>query len=293
MTDLVQSQAVQRSRRVEHIVRGTPTSDGAGVSLLRVFAQPWQLRLDPFLMLDAFSSDNPADYLAGFPPHPHRGFETVTYMLAGRLRHRDSTGGQGLLMQGGVQWMTAGAGIVHSEMPEQEQGLMRGFQLWLNLPAHQKMCPPGYRDIAAEEIRVLRLASGAEIHLVAGHSHDLAGPMQREITEPLYADVHLPAASELAHRLPLTHNAFFYVYEGAVQVESQTVLAGQMAVLENQPDADGVRLTAQSAARLLLIAGRPLAEPIAQYGPFVMNTREELQQAFEDYNLGRMGRLDT
>lgn len=293
MTDPVQSQAVHRSRSVEHLVRGTPTSDGAGVSLMRVFAQPWQLRLDPFLMLDAFSSDNPADYVAGFPPHPHRGFETVTYMLAGRLRHRDSTGGEGLLMQGGVQWMTAGSGIVHSEMPEQEQGLMRGFQLWLNLPARHKMCPPGYRDVSADEIRVLRLPNGVEIHLVAGHSHELPGPVQREITEPLYADVHLPAASTLAHRLPLTHNAFFYVYEGEVQVGLQTVTAGQMAVLENQPDADGVHFAAHSAARLLLIAGHPLAEPIAQYGPFVMNTREELQQAFEDYNLGRMGRLDA
>lgn len=283
--------AVQQGRRVEAVVDGVPTSDGAGVKLSRVLTAHWQRRLDPYLMLDAFHTDDPDDYNAGFPPHPHRGFETITYMLAGRLRHRDSTGGEGLLQQGGVQWMTAGSGIVHSEMPEQQEGLMQGFQLWLNLPAKDKMTTPGYRDIAAGEIPVFRTQGGAEVKLVAGHSHGVAGAMQRPVTEPYYADVRLDAGGTFAERVASAHNAFIYVYEGAVRIGGEHVTTGRMAVLANDSEADGVRIDADGATRFLLIAGRPLKEPIAQYGPFVMNTRSEIEQALADFSRGRMGEL--
>lgn len=289
--DPLAPEIVARPRTVESLVDGVPTTEGAGVRLMRVLTHHWQQRLDPFLMLDAFHTDDPGDYVAGFPPHPHRGFETVTYMLAGRLRHRDSTGGEGLLQQGGVQWMTAGAGIVHSEMPEQEQGLMRGFQLWLNLPAQDKMTAPGYRDVAATEIRQFQTSGGAAVKLVSGNSHGMAGPVQRAVTEPLYADITLAAGGHFTQQLAPGHNAFAYVYEGEVSIAGQTVRGGRMAVLANDSQADGVRVDAANDARFLLIAGQPLNQPIVQYGPFVMNTREQIEQALRDYNAGRMGRL--
>jgi hypothetical protein len=280
---------VRRPRAVDGVLAGQPTSDGAGVKLTRVLTQNLQRWLDPFLMLDAFGTDNPGDYIAGFPDHPHRGFETVTYMLEGRMRHRDSAGNEGLLGPGGVQWMTAGRGVIHSEMPEQHEGRMEGFQLWLNLPAADKMRAAWYRDIPSAEIPELRLDDGTVVRVIAGRSHGVAGAMQREHTEPLYLDVHLPPGSRFAQPLPPTHNAFAYVYRGELTVGGQRVPAQRMAILANTPGSDGVELqSGTDGARAILIAGRPLNEPIAQYGPFVMNTHEQIVRAFEDYRAGRL-----
>jgi redox-sensitive bicupin YhaK (pirin superfamily) len=263
------------------------TSDGAGVKLTRVLTQPLQRRLDPFLMLDAFGTDNPDDYIGGFPDHPHRGFETVTYMIAGRMRHRDSAGHEGLLQNGGVQWMTAGRGIVHSELPEQEDGRMEGFQLWLNLPARDKMNPPWYRDIQSDSIPEFVTSEGVKVRAIAGHSHGIDGAMQREITQPLYLDLELPAGSSFAQALPAEHNAFVYVFGGQLSVGDKSVPSQRMAILANDEGSDGVVLRADTASRALLIAGRPLKEPIAQYGPFVMNTQQEIIQAVTDFQAGR------
>ncbi len=289
MTTITQDKryTVAHSRGVERVVAGTPTSDGAGVRLTRLLTQPLQRRLDPFLMLDAFASDDPKDYLAGFPDHPHRGFETVTYMIAGRMRHRDSAGHEGLLQNGGVQWMTAGRGIVHSELPEQEDGRMEGFQLWLNLPAKDKLRAPWYRDIQAPEIPELTTAEGVTMRVIAGESHGVAGAMRREATEPLYLDLALPAGASFAQVLPPGHNAFVVVYRGGVAIDGTQVPVQRMAILGNDPARDGVVITANAASRVLLIAGRPLGEPIAQYGPFVMNTNDEIFQAVRDYQAGR------
>ena len=279
---------VRNERGVERLVTGQATRDGAGVKLTRVLTQDLQHRLDPFLMLDAFGTDNPGDYIGGFPDHPHRGFETVTYMLAGRMRHRDSAGHEGLLSNGGVQWMTAGRGVIHSEMPEQEDGRMEGFQLWLNLAAQDKMQPAWYRDIPSSEIPELH-ERGAAVRVIAGASHGVDGAMQRDRTEPLYLDIHLDANATFEQPLPETHNAFVYVYRGAVRIIDRLVETQRMAILANPPAADGVVLRATDApARALLIAGRPLREPIMQYGPFVMNTREQVMQAVQDYQSGRL-----
>ncbi|MCK7494391.1 MAG: pirin family protein [Comamonadaceae bacterium] len=278
-----------RSREVERLVKGVPVSDGAGVKLLRVLTADLQRRLDPFLMLDEFRSDNPDDYLAGFPNHPHRGFETVTYMLAGRMRHRDNAGHEGLLTAGGVQWMTAGRGIVHSELPEQEDGLMHGFQLWVNLPARDKLTAPAYRDIPAEAIPSYTAANGVAVKVIAGESDGVAGAVQREATAPLYLDLELPPGAAHAVAIPPGHNAFVYVYQGWIELgqRGQRVEARQLAVLSNAPDADSVLLRSTDGTRLLLIAGRPLHEPIVQWGPFVMNRREEIEAALADYRDGR------
>lgn len=286
--------SLSQPRRVERLVVGQATRDGAGVKLTRVLTQDLQQRLDPFLMLDNFASDDPDDYGAGFPNHPHRGFETVTYMIAGRMRHRDSAGHEGLLQNGGVQWMTAGRGLIHSEMPEQEDGLMEGFQLWLNLPGKDKMCPPGYRDIQAPEVPRLTTPHGVRALVIAGHSHGVDGAVQRPHTEPLYLDLQLPADGQAFEQaLPALHNAFVFVYRGQVEVlgaEGATPVERlRMAILRNEGDGVRVRATGGAPARALLIAGRPLREPIAQYGPFVMNTREQLMQAVEDYQSGRLG----
>jgi len=275
------------ARPVERVVAGQATSDGAGVKLTRVLTQDLQQRLDPFLMLDAFGTDNPQDYIGGFPDHPHRGFETVTYMIAGRMRHRDSAGHEGLLQNGGVQWMTAGRGVIHSELPEQEDGRMEGFQLWLNLPGRDKMRAPWYRDIQSLEIPEFVTPQGVKVRVIAGRSHGVDGAMHREVTEPLYLDLDLPAGGELVQALPASHNAFVYVYRGGLEVGGKSVPAQRMAILRNSVDHDGVTLKAASSSRALLIAGRPLGEPIAQYGPFVMNTREEILQAVQDYQGGK------
>ncbi len=276
-------------RTVERIVAGQATSDGAGVKLTRVLTQQLQHRLDPFLMLDAFGSDKADDYLAGFPDHPHRGFETISYMIAGRMRHRDSAGHEGLLENGGVQWMTAGSGIIHSEVPEQEQGRMEGFQLWLNLPAAEKMRTPWYRDFKAEELPRLTTTEGVAVTVIAGASHGVAGAVTRDGTAPLYLDLHMPEGVSFAQPLPPEYNAFVYVYRGAVTIDGQTVPAQRMAILKNDAGSDGIRIEAGEDAKLLLIAGRPLKEPIAQYGPFVMNTQEEVFQAVKDFQSGQFG----
>lgn len=279
---------VRNPRTVERLVAGIPTQDGAGVKLTRVLTQQLQHRLDPFLMLDAFGSDRADDYIAGFPDHPHRGFETVTYMLAGRMRHHDSAGHSGLLTNGGVQWMTAGRGVIHSELPEQEEGRMEGFQLWLNLAAKDKLCTPWYRDIPSAEIPEYR-ADGVTVRVIAGDSHGVAGAMQRDVTRPIYLDVHLEAGAGFEQPLPAGHNAFVYVYRGAVTIGDSAVAAQRMAILANGADRDGVTVRAgDEPARLILVAGAPLNEPIAQYGPFVMNTQAELIQAVEDFRAGRL-----
>ncbi|AFT68375.1 Pirin-like protein [Alloalcanivorax dieselolei B5] len=279
-----------KDRQVLHTIRAMETSDGAGVRLKRALGQNPAVRLDPFLMLDAFSSDNPDDYIAGFPPHPHRGFETVTYLVEGHMRHRDHLGNEGDLQQGGVQWMTAGRGIIHEEMPQQEDGLLRGFQLWINLPAAEKMKPAGYRDIHDREIPRLDLATGGQIKAIAGKV-DLAGesltaPVHGGSTDPLYLDVILRPGESVAVPLTPGYNAFLYLFEGAVTVAEDTVSVDHVAVLT---DGDRVTLVAgRDGARLLLLTGRPLGEPVAQYGPFVMNTQEELEQALQDYRNGTL-----
>jgi quercetin 2,3-dioxygenase len=291
------SSEVKQPRRVERLVRGQPTSDGAGVKLTRVLTPDLQQRLDPFLMLDNFATDDPKDYGAGFPDHPHRGFETVTYMIAGRMRHRDSAGHEGLLQNGGVQWMTAGRGLVHSEMPEQEEGRMEGFQLWLNLPGRDKMCEPWYRDIQSDEIPMITTPEGVVVRVIAGESHGTAGAMQREHTRPLYLDLHFPlGAATFRQPIAPDHNAFVYVYRGQLEVldalgEPTPVPGRCMALLGNGGDGVVLRSPVGSTepARALLIAGQPLREPIAQYGPFVMNSREQLLQAVEDFQRGRFG----
>jgi len=281
--------SVTSPRRVEQLVVGQATSDGAGVKLTRVLSGPaMQRRLDPYLMLDAFGSDKPGDYIAGFPDHPHRGFETVTYMIAGCMRHRDSAGHEGLLTNGGVQWMTAGRGVIHSELPEQHEGVMEGFQLWLNLPAARKMTDPWYQDFPSAQIPEASF-DGGSVRVIAGSSQGVTGAMQREVTEPLYLDIHLEPGARFEQPLPAGHNAFVYVYRGGLSIGDTAVPRQRMAVLANTPGTDGVALSAgPEPTRALLIAGRPLAEPIAQYGPFVMNTREELMQAVEDYQSGRL-----
>ena len=285
---LMHADTVTRPRSVERLVQGQATSDGAGVKLIRVLTQDLQRRLDPFLMLDAFGTDNPGDYIGGFPDHPHRGFETITYMLQGRMRHRDSAGNQGLLVPGSVQWMTAGRGVIHSEMPEQEDGAMEGFQLWLNLPARAKMREPWYRDISSDEVPEWR-ADGVLARVIAGHSHGVDGAVQRETSMPLYLDIHLEPGARFEQPLPTSHNAFAYVYRGEAMVAETLVQRQRMAILAQSADADGVSIQAGAeATRLILIAGQPLNEPIAQHGPFVMNTQQELMQAVQDYQAGRL-----
>ena len=296
MNSPIPSFTPQLPRAVETLISGRPTRDGAGVRLTRVLTGELQQRLDPFLMLDNFASDDPRDYGAGFPDHPHRGFETVTYMIAGRMRHQDSSGGEGLLQNGGVQWMTAGRGVIHSEMPEQEEGRMEGFQLWLNLPSHQKMCTPWYRDIQSEDIPELTTPEGVFVRVIAGQSYGVQGAMHRPArdypTDPLYLDLQFSGEQSFSQALPASHNAFVYVYRGQLDVlgaqTTSTVPLQRMAILTNE--GDGVRLRGSAGTRALLIAGQPLHEPIAQYGPFVMNTREELMQAVHDYQNGQLGR---
>lgn len=287
MTQQVKAENVRRGRGVERLINGQFVMDGAGVKINRVLTQTLQRRLDPFLMLDAFGSDKPGDYIAGFPEHPHRGFETVSYMIKGSMRHRDSAGNEGLITDGGVQWMTAGRGVAHSEMPEQTDGLMEGFQLWLNLPAKDKMTAPWYRDIPDQAIPRFETDSGASVKVIAGTSHGVAGAVQRAHTEPLYLDIELAANASFEQLLPPGHNAFIYVFRGKVLADDQCVTQSRMAILANDADADGVKIIAGEPSRVILIAGRPLNEPIAQYGPFVMNTQDELRQAVEDFRSGR------
>jgi quercetin 2,3-dioxygenase len=277
---------ITQPRSIERLITGRPTSDGAGVKLTRVLTHDLQQRLDPFLMLDAFGSDSADDYIAGFPDHPHRGFETVTYMLAGKMRHRDSAGHEGLLEDGGVQWMTAGRGVIHSELPEQSEGRMEGFQLWLNLPARDKMSAPWYRDIQSAEVPEWK-APGVTARVIAGATHGVQGAVQRDGTQPLYLDLHLGAGATFEQPLPESHNAFVYVYRGALRIGEHDVPAQRMAILGNA--GDGIVVAAGSeGARAILVAGRPLKEPIVQYGPFVMNSQQEIFRAVEDFRAGRL-----
>ena len=289
MNTITATPGVTLSRSVERLVAGQATSDGAGVKLNRVLTQNLQHRLDPFLMLDAFGSDNPNDYIAGFPDHPHRGFETVTYMIAGRMLHRDSAGHEGLLQNGGVQWMTAGKGVIHSEIPQQQEGVMEGFQLWLNLHSSEKMMAPWYRDFQNADLPKLVTPQGVAVTVIAGESHGVQGAVTRQITQPLYLDLHLPGGARFEQPLSAGHNAFVYVYRGEVTVAGKLVPAQRMAVLANDARSDGVVIEAGADARVLLIAGKPLKEPIVQYGPFVMNSKEEIYQALSDFRDGQLG----
>ena len=274
------------SRVVVKTVRGRPTSDGAGVKLTRVIGTPALSELDPFLMLDEFRSDDAADYIAGFPDHPHRGFETVTYMLAGRMRHGDNQGNTGLLRAGSAQWMTAGRGIVHSEMPEQENGLMWGFQLWVNLPARLKMSAPRYQDIEPETIPTAELPGDVKVRVVSGKVGTVEGPVSGIVTEPIYLDVTLPAGATFDQALPSGHNAFLYVYEGALSVGAKPLERGELGVLGLGARV-AVLANQNNSARFILVAGKPLNEPVVKYGPFVMNSQDEIRQAVADYQSGR------
>lgn len=278
------------ARQVQQILPGMETSDGAGVRLRRALGGRQGERLDPLLMLDAFSSDDPDDYIAGFPAHPHRGFETVTYILDGHMLHEDHLGNRGDLTAGGVQWMTAGRGIIHSEMPQQTNGRLRGFQLWINLPARDKMQPAGYRDIPASEIPTRALGAGITCKLIAGElalpDGVLRGPIVTAATSPLYVDLEFSADTALDLPLPPQHNVLVHVFEGTLTVADRAVPAGDSAVL-SLGDTLGLSAT-QGPARCLVIGGRPLGEPVAQYGPFVMNTRAEIEQAVRDYQAGRL-----
>jgi hypothetical protein len=277
-------------RTLQRVIPSIPASDGAGVKLRRSLGASQLARHDPFLMLDEFYSDDPDDYLAGFPSHPHRGFETVTYMLDGHMQHKDSGGNTGDLGPGDVQWMSAARGLIHSEMPQQTEGRMRGFQLWLNLPAKEKMRPPAYRDIPAREIPTAGIGEGVSVKVIAGTLGDVAGPVQGLSTEPRYFDVHLAPRATFETSLPVAHNAFLYAYEGEAFVgEDRKPLPHRAAGLLSAGDA--VRIEAgEKGARVLLLAGKPIGEPIVQYGPFVMNTREEIEQAIADYQAGALAR---
>ncbi|MDP2716173.1 pirin family protein [Rheinheimera sp.] len=281
------------ARTLQRLIPAIQTSDGAGVTIKRSLGQTPQTRLDPFLMLDFFGSDQPGDYIKGFPPHPHRGFETVTYMLDGHMLHQDHLGNQGHLKSGGVQWMTAGRGIIHSEMPQQEQGLMQGFQLWLNLPAAEKMQPAAYVDIRPELIPHVTLAEGNSAKVIAGllqtDSIQQGGPIRGLTTDPQYYDLQLRAGSRVTLELPVTHNAFVYPYSADIYVqddkEQRKVPQHQAGVLTH---GNSVTLVATEDTKVLLLAAAPIGEPVVQYGPFVMNSTAEIEQAISDYQQGKL-----
>jgi quercetin 2,3-dioxygenase len=276
-----------KNRTIEVAVRGVPTSDGAGVKLTRVLGQPRLQRLDPFLMLDEFRSDEPQDYLAGFPDHPHRGFETITYMVAGAFRHRDNQGHEGLLRSGGAQWMTAGRGIVHSEMPEQVEGLVHGFQLWLNLPAKDKMREPSYADLQPENIPVANLEGGVIARVLGGEVGGVKGPITGRDTEPVYIDLEIPAGASAEIPIPVGHEGFVYPFIGDLVVGEKTLPRGTLGVMSE----DGASLKLQApkdkSVRTLIVAGKPIGEPVVQYGPFVMNTIDEIEQTIRDFQSGK------
>lgn len=275
------------NKALKRIVSGNQVSDGAGVQLRRLIGSPDMNMLDPFLLFDAFGSDRPQDYLAGFPPHPHRGFETVTYLLAGKMRHEDSAGHRGVIESGGVQWMTAGRGIIHSEMPEQEDGLLAGFQLWVNLPASEKMCAPRYQEYGASEIPVETHDDGMTIKVVAGQTdHGTKGVIDNPYVNPLYLHVKLPVGKTFRQQVAAGNNSFVYLIRGQLLVGDslQALQTGQLGVLGS---GSVVKLTAEQDSEFLLVSGQPLNEPVARGGPFVMNTEAEIAQAFADYRRGR------
>lgn len=275
-------------REVKQIIEGIKASDGDGVQLTRIIGSSALESLDPFLLLDAFGSDKPQDYIGGFPAHPHRGFETVTYMLAGKMRHKDSAGNEGVIEAGGVQWMTAGKGIIHSEMPEQEEGLLAGFQLWVNLPASHKMSEPKYQERSVKEINQEVRDNGIKVIVIAGTTNEgTKGIIDNEFIEPIYWDVGVPEKTTFDDVISSGHNAFIYLIEGHIEIGNlkKSLKVGQLAVLDNGSE---LSIKADKDSRFLLVAGKPLNEPVVKAGPFVMNTREEIQQAFNDYNSGRL-----
>ena len=282
---------IETTRKLRGLITGIPATDGAGVKLVRVIGQPALQELDPFLLLDAFRSDNPDDYIAGFPSHPHRGFETVTYLLNGRMRHKDNAGNEGIIEPGGIQWMTAGKGIIHSEMPEQEDGRLEGFQLWINLPASHKMTQPAYQEYDVDNIP-LETRPGTSIRVITGEtSQGTVGPVSQPLTNPLYLDVGLDANTAFSESIPERHNAFVYVIQGSVRLENEqgekvSVARDQLAILSQGSVID--LESEEPPARFLLIAGKPIGEPIARSGPFVMNNQAELQQAYMDYQSGNL-----
>jgi redox-sensitive bicupin YhaK (pirin superfamily) len=273
-------------RQTQHIIQGQETSDGAGVRMKRLFPVQGILQIDPFLLFDEFGSDDPDAYIGGFPDHPHRGFETVTYMLAGRMRHFDSRGNSGLLVAGGAQWMTAGRGLIHSEMPEQTDGLMRGFQIWINLPAAEKMAAPRYQDYAPDEIPVATLANGIVLKVVAGRAEGISGPVNGVSRQPLLVDATLPSGASWHHAIDPQATVLAHVFEGGAEIGGKTLGTTEMALLG---DGDAIDIKAgKDGARVLILAARPIGEPVARAGPFVMNTRAEIEQAFMDYQSGRL-----
>ncbi|MFY0666285.1 MAG: pirin family protein [Natronospirillum sp.] len=272
------------TRTVTRLAKGMPTQDGAGVSLSRIIGNPYLQRLDPFLMLDEFKSDDPNDYIAGFPSHPHRGFETVTYLIEGSVRHRDHMGSEGYLGPGSIQWMTAGRGIIHEEMPQQENGLLWGFQLWVNLPAKDKMIDPRYQDIPASDVPEVDVPVG-KVRVLAGSLNGVTGPVSGVATQPRFFDVRWQQAGDFEHELPVEHTGFIYAYKGELNVAGQVIREGEVAVLS---EGESVVIQAQADSGALLIAGQPLKEPVAQYGPFVMNTPQEIEQAIRDFQSGRL-----
>lgn len=285
------SEVMQKNRTVLQTISGVETSDGDGVKLTRIIGTQELDVLDPFLLLDCFESHDASDYIGGFPTHPHRGFETVSYLLNGKMRHKDSAGHEGIVESGGVQWMTAGKGVLHSEMPEQEEGLLKGFQLWVNLPKASKMIEPAYQEFPPETTPLEKRDNGTEIRVIAGTTNlGTKGPVNNTHVYPTYMDINMPRGQMLEQSLPFEHNAFIYVIEGNVGIKSddnqvQTVDMRTLAVLGK---GQKVSLVADdSSARFLLVAGKPLNEPIARGGPFVMNTRAEVLQAFDDFNQGR------
>src|SRR5690554_204719 len=278
---------MRQQREVKKWIRGQMTSDGAGVTLRRLIASQELDMLDPFLLFDAFGSDKPEDYIAGFPPHPHRGFETVTYMLAGKMRHEDSAGNAGVIESGGVQWMTAGRGIIHSEKPEQEAGLLAGFQLWVNLPASHKMMAPRYQEKTADEIAVETREGGLMVKVVAGQTRNgTKGVIDNSFIEPVYFVIEAAAGSVFEESLPSSHNAFVYVADGRVSIGEKptSIGAAQLAVLK---EGDSITVEAEQDSTYIIVAGKPLNEPVERAGPFVMNSRAELEKAFADYRSGQ------
>ncbi len=270
--------------KIKQIAKGQATSDGAGVALTRIIGQGSVKRIDPFIMLDEFGSDQPQDYLAGFPSHPHRGFQTVTYMLQGKMGHEDSVGNQGLIEDGGLQWMNAGKGIIHSEMPMQTNGVLRGFQLWVNLPASEKMSPPDYQDIPSGQIPEHIFTDG-KVRVLAGEFNGLKGAVTTRAINPQFFDIHFTSSTSLTFDTNKKHNGFLFVYEGQIKVGEQVLMKGELGILAFE---DLLLIDAQSNTRLIFVSGEPINEPVAQYGPFVMNTQAEIEQALRDYRDGRL-----
>jgi len=270
---------------IKQVVQGMPASDGAGVKLKRVLGQPLLQRLDPFLMLDEFGSDDAQDYIAGFPAHPHRGFQTVTYMLTGKMGHKDSVGNEGVIEDGGLQWMNAGRGIIHEEMPQQTEGKMRGFQLWVNLPASEKMSAPGYQDIKSDAITETNIGQRSLARILAGKLNGIEGAVSTQAVKPQFYDLHLAAGDQVKIETVSTHNGFLYVYEGEISVAGKRLAKNELGVIDFS---ECLELLMQADAKAILVSGEPIGEPVEQYGPFVMNTAQEINQALADFQAGRL-----